>query len=137
CVDDADRAGSNRPGHGILSVGRHVDIVNLAFDGNGLHVGERCGIDDIHRAGRLPDADIYMPAILSHVDIIRAAAQLDALEDLERLRVDHVEGYQRFVSDVDPASIGRDGDAVRNFDVFDDPNHFVSRGVDYVNVISR
>ena len=96
----------------------------------------RGGVDDVHAARLLDDADVDALAVLADGHVVRMAAQLDALDDLQRLRVDDVERAFRFVADVDAAAVRRGAGAVVDLDALDHADDLVGGGIDDVDVVA-
>ena len=134
-IDDADRAGADRPGDGVFAVGGHIDIVQPAVDRNAFGPRQGCGIDDVERARIAGNAD-HDAAVPGDRDIVGMRAQRHLLDQFAGLAVEHVQRRIDLVADIDPGTVGRERDAVRALDSLDLLDHLVGRGIDHMDAVA-
>ncbi len=140
---------SARPGNDVLAVRGDVQVMDAAFDRDGLEFLKRDGVDHVDAAARIGldlrklrqvvirkgDRHIDPSPIRGDIDKVGVPAQRNLLGHLKGLAIDDGERLVRFLADVDSAAVGGDRDPVARFDSLDLSHHLVRGGVDDVDVI--
>src|SRR5882724_5638241 len=135
-IDDGRRFVLDRTAHSKLSVGGDINVVNAAVHRDALHSRQGGGIDHVDGAGLSPDAHQHALSVAGNCQIIRPVGEGYFLEDLAAFAIHYVEDALGLVTDVDSRAVGRERDAVREFDASDDLYNLVRSGIDGIDRIA-